>query len=484
MEEEPQPQEESMVASSSPSSSTPSFKVFKTITILKLTDDAAIGIELKKKTNEDGTFRYSISDIEEDSPADHSKLRQGHCLHRINDTSVQDLSKRQVHALLESLPPGEITLTVSSNNNKKKKKSKKKTKSNKSSSSSSKNKRNGAAAATDAPEIYKDEDDEFSASESGSETENSSLSNSKSTLEVPMASLLDNNNSNTNKSKFPDPADSMLEEEPMITTLGGETMTTTVPMGSVVTAQSTTATSTNNNNKKNNQKKPWRFSLMHYGAWSIVLPILSFFGYIFFSINAFSCKVFENEFYVYYNIFSADNPTESIKFGYWGARLENGGDECQSFDKDGIDDDGAIKFGRAIGVLGGLLGGFTTLFYILAAFIYVPVNVLRVVGITVGTIMAIMANFLWVGLLSDSCSGGCTVNAPAFMGVLALLIYIVLASNHCCCFQGCCCKPGVPAAAADGSTNRLEDDDLFVDTGGEDGYYETTSGRRPPHPAH
>jgi len=143
-----------------------------------------------------------------------------------------------------------------------------------------------------------------------------------------------------------------------------------------------------------------------YGA-RIVAPIIcTGVGLALFQATAFSCNTF-------------DSPNENVGYGFWGW-YNDYYEECDDYG-DVWDVDAPTKFGRAIGILGALLGWVTFITLLVASCVRFPGPKIffRILGSCM-FVMAIFALLLLVGLASEPNEMG----GPAYCVIPGALFWI------------------------------------------------------------
>lgn len=145
-----------------------------------------------------------------------------------------------------------------------------------------------------------------------------------------------------------------------------------------------------------------------------------------------------------------------MHYGYWGSEDPLfGTGECISY-KEWIDKteadkkeilDAPLRVGRAVGVLGSLLGGFVVIFMIVTTFIAVPRPAIVSVNVTTGIVMCIFCLVLYIGLIREGCweepdyygwgddneTVICTPGPPGYLLFVSFIFWIIGTSPSCCC---------------------------------------------------
>eukprot|EP00977_Amphora_coffeiformis_P018111 scaffold6164_cov163-Amphora_coffeaeformis.AAC.22 len=143
---------------------------------------------------------------------------------------------------------------------------------------------------------------------------------------------------------------------------------------------------------------------------------------------AFSCDIFEADVGGFFS--------EKQKYGYRGFGDNDG--KCVKYDFDQADDvPGAIRAGRAVGIIGAVVGAIVFLLSIYTPFFYIPKGIFQALGISFGAIMIVL-NFItfFLGLIDcgpfpDSPDCDTAVQRPA-VSIVAWVIWIFLVVAFAC----------------------------------------------------
>ena len=169
--------------------------------------------------------------------------------------------------------------------------------------------------------------------------------------------------------------------------------------------------------------------LLPYERFSVALPFVVGFGYLLFCIGAFSCDIFEADISGFFG--------EKQKYGYRGFGDYDG--NCLKYDFDEDDDDisGAIRAGRALGIIGGVFGAVVLLLSIYSPFFYVPKGIFQAIGIAFGAVMTVLTGIIFsLGLIEcgpfpDNPNCETSVRRPV-VSVVGWVIWIALVVAFAC----------------------------------------------------
>jgi hypothetical protein len=152
-------------------------------------------------------------------------------------------------------------------------------------------------------------------------------------------------------------------------------------------------------------------------------------GYVLFVAAAFGCTSFQVE---------IDYYDDKVKFGYWGIDNDPGG--CTEYVKEELD--GALKTGRAIGIVGTILGPIAILLFLTTSFLAVPRAATLTLGIVTGVLMPLFCGIMFIGLATDVCTkdeydegSTCLPAAKGYLLAPALLFWIGGSIPLCICFK-------------------------------------------------
>jgi len=163
----------------------------------------------------------------------------------------------------------------------------------------------------------------------------------------------------------------------------------------------------------------------------VALPFVVGIGYLCFCIGAFSCDTFEADI--------GDFFSEKQKYGYRGYGDSDGSCLKYDFDEEDDDDDlpGAIRAGRALGIIGGVFGAVVLLLSMYSPFFYVPKGIFQAIGIAFGIVMIVLTGIIFfLGLLEcgpfrDNPNCETSVRRPV-VSVVGWVIWIALVVMFAC----------------------------------------------------
>jgi hypothetical protein len=162
-------------------------------------------------------------------------------------------------------------------------------------------------------------------------------------------------------------------------------------------------------------------------------------GYILFVVAAFGCSTFQVK------ATYEDTPEDNFKFkyGYWGEEDDEEIGGCYNFVKEDLDD--TLKTGRAIGILGTILGPIAILLLLTTSFLAVPRVATLTLGIVTGLLMPLFCGIMYIGLATKVCTKEksffeeletkCVPSAKGYLLIPALLFWIGGSIPLCMCFK-------------------------------------------------
>jgi len=207
------------------------------------------------------------------------------------------------------------------------------------------------------------------------------------------------------------------------------------------------------------QTTSYRFLSNNEQGKSTILPlVLMIIAQVLFNLAAFDCKTFkveiedlyafednnDNDFWdsdsdwdSWYNDYDSSysyqsvSSSSSISFGYWGVHEDFLTDSCFSFKKLGVKSelDAPLKVGRAMGVLGSIIGALSIIAVLAASCVIYPERVVVHGGSTVGVLMGALSATLFVGLASENCRDendafACGLGWPAYLAAASFVLWI------------------------------------------------------------
>jgi hypothetical protein len=133
----------------------------------------------------------------------------------------------------------------------------------------------------------------------------------------------------------------------------------------------------------------------------------------------------------------AETDEEKEQFGYWGIQDPDYGG-CLEYENEDLD--GALKTGRAIGILGAVLGPIVILLLLTTSFLAVPRVATLTLGVVTGVLMPLICGIMFIGLATTLCTDKdfdlkCTPSAKGYLLVPASLFWIGGCIPLCICFK-------------------------------------------------
>ena len=170
---------------------------------------------------------------------------------------------------------------------------------------------------------------------------------------------------------------------------------------------------------------------MPYGCFGLLYSIITFWAFVLFAIGAFQCSLTVSEgdnFRVYIGYWSREQTQLSIQANYDGIKDNN---VCVPWAPVSVDYyDGIWRFGKAVGILGALLGGVVMLVALYTICRDIPSYLFKMVLLPCHIIMAIFSLLLLVGLKSSICiNENCKFGPGMGVAVFASILWLVT-----CCF--------------------------------------------------
>ena len=176
----------------------------------------------------------------------------------------------------------------------------------------------------------------------------------------------------------------------------------------------------------------------------MALPFLVGLGYIFFCNLAFRCDIFE----AHDERFNSQTgqrlePDLIGVYGYRGLgdEYDDSGGKCLELWDEVAEMPGAIRAGRAVGILGGIIGAVAFLVSMYAPFFYVPKAAFKTMGIVLSIVMTLLTlTLFFLGLLKcgpfkDRSSCQTSIRESAYLAIptwvtwLGILIWFLLVKD-------------------------------------------------------
>ena len=166
---------------------------------------------------------------------------------------------------------------------------------------------------------------------------------------------------------------------------------------------------------------------MIYGCNGLIYAFITFWAFVLFAIGAFQCSLTVSEgdnYRVYIGYWSREQTQLSIQANYDGISDKN---VCVPWSS-GEWFDGVWKFGKAVGVMGALLGGVLMLVSLYTICRDIPSNLFKLVLFPLHIVMVIFSLLLLVGLKSSICENeDCKFGPGMGVAIVAAIFWLISA---------------------------------------------------------